>query len=267
MVRKLMPRALAALAAFALALPALAAESDSLTADEVIARYVAARGGADKLASVKSARLTGKRAMGQGMDAPFTVEWKRPNKFRLEFTFQGQTGVQAFDGEIGWMLMPFLGQTGPERMPDAMTQEVKDGADFLGPLVDYKEKGNKVELVGTEDVEGTPAYHLKVTLKSGRVVDAYIDTEYNLEIKSTTTSSAMGQEQEVETTLGDYKEVDGLVMPFSMEVKPPGAPQGQVITIDKVELNVDIPDSDFAMPEAPEPAAAPAQPAAPPAAG
>ena len=55
---------------------------------------------------------------------------------------------------------------------------------------------------------------------------------------------------------GDYKEVEGLMFAHSIENRPKGAPVGQTVTIDKVELNVDVPDSDFVMPEVEKPAEA-----------
>ena len=44
------------------------------------------------------------------------MEMARPNKMRMEFTIQGMTGVQAYDGKTGWMVMPFMGKKDPEPM-------------------------------------------------------------------------------------------------------------------------------------------------------
>ena len=75
---------------------------------------------------------------------------KRPNKSRTEFTVQGMTGMQAYDGKNAWMVMPFMGKKDPEAMPAEGTKLVAEESDFDGPLVDWKEKGHKVELVGKE---------------------------------------------------------------------------------------------------------------------
>ncbi len=249
MLRKTPYRAFAALVGLALAAPLGAAEAPK-TADEVIALNLAARGGADKIAAMKTMRLTGKMAMAPGMEAPFVLEWKRPNKMRIEFTLQGMTGIQAFDGETAWMLMPFLGQTAPERMPEAQAKEVIDQADVEGALVNYKEKGNQVEYLGVVDIEGTPAHKLKVTKKSGDVVNYYLDTDSNLEIKAEMKRTDNGQEQVVEVSFGDYKEVSGLMVWHAMEAKAPGAPGGQAMTLEKVEVNADLPDARFSMPPA-----------------
>lgn len=251
MTRKIAHGALLALLALTVAAPALRAEGgETLTTDQVVALNLEARGGADKLAAMESARITGQRTLGPGMEAPFTLEWKRPNKIRLEFTFQGQTGVQAFDGETAWMLMPFLGQTGPEKMPEDAAQQILDQADFEGPLVRYEEKGHQVEYLGIEEIEGTPAHKLHVTKKNGEEVTFYLDADANLEIKALQKTEMNGQEMEVDVSFGGYKEVDGMMFAHAVEFSVPGMPEPQHVTIGTIELNVDIPDSRFTMPEA-----------------
>lgn len=249
MLRKNLTFAVAALLAFT-----AAAAADEMTLDEVLAMNLEARGGAEKIADMDTARITGTMTVGPGMDAPFTIEWKRPGKVRVEFTFQGQQGIQAYDGETGWLLMPFMGQTEPEQMSTEDTRQLAEQADFEGPLVNYEDKGNEVEYLGSEDIEGTPAHKLKVTRPSGDSSYLYLDAEYGLEIKEQGKRTTRGQEVEYETTYGDYKEVDGRMFPFSQEVSVAGAPEAQVMTFDTIELNVDIPDSRFEMPatEAPE---------------
>ena len=227
------------------------------TLDEVLAKNYEARGGLDKILAVQSARLTGKMTMGQGMEAPFVMQWKRPDKLRLEFTLQGMTGVQAFDGKTGWMLMPFLGKTDPEKMSEEDVKNIQEQADFDGELVNWKDKGYEVELLGEEPVEGTEAYKVKVTKPNGDTSIFYLDAEYYLEIKSEGKRTVRGQEVEYEASMGDYKEVDGLMIPHSISSKAKGMPEGQTITIDKVELDVPIDDSIFAMPEVTKKDAAP----------
>jgi outer membrane lipoprotein-sorting protein len=220
------------------------------TVDEVIAKHVQARGGLDKLKAAKTVRMTGKMTVGPGMEAPVVVEQKRPNHIRIEFTIQGMTGIMAFDGKGGWTLIPFSGKKDPEAMGEDDLKEAEEQADLDGPFIDYKEKGNKVELVGKEPVEGTDAYKLKATLKNGTVQYSYIDTESYLVIKEESKRTIRGVERETEATLGDYKKVEGLIFPCSIETGAKGDSQKQKITIEKIEINPAIDDSRFKMPEA-----------------
>ena len=218
------------------------------TADEIVAKYVAARGGMEKLKAVTSMRMTGTMTVGPGMEAPVTLEMKRPKSTRIDFTLQGLTGTQAYDGTTAWAVMPFQGKKDPEALPAEQAKIMDDQADFDGQLVDYKEKGNTVELVGKEQVEGTDAYKLKVTNKDGEVRYHFLDAEYFLEIRTEASRTIRGTQMEFESSIGDYKEVGGLMFPHSIESGPKGSPQKQKLTITKIELNPEIDDARFKMP-------------------
>ena len=219
----------------------------ALTVDDLVKKNIEAHGGYKKLKSLKSIKLTIKFSM-QGTEGPATVIVKRPKNFRLDATFQGMTIIQAYNGKVGWSVMPFMGSTDPRKMSADELKEMEEGADIEGAFVDYKKKGHKIELIGKEDLEGTPAYKLKVTLKNGNVRYIFLDAEYFLEIKTNARMKRADNEFEVESILGDYKEVDGLMFAHSTEIKIGGHAVRQ-LTIEKVELNVDVDDSIFIMPE------------------
>ena len=219
------------------------------TLDEVIAKNLEARGGEAKLRALSSLKATGKMTMGPGMEAPFTFEWVSPNSIRMEITLQGMTLVQAFDGKSGWMINPFQGKKEPEVLSAEDLKDVEDQADILGVLLDWKKKGHQVELVGKETVEGTEAYKLKVLKKNGDTEIIYLDADAYLPFKEEGKRKIRGQEIEIETSVGDYKEVGGLVFAHSYDSKPKGAPQGQAMTLEKIELGVAIPAERFVMPE------------------
>jgi outer membrane lipoprotein-sorting protein len=245
-------------AAVCFALPAAAQ-----TVDEIIAKNIQAHGGEAKLRAVKTMRMTGKMEIGPGMEAPMTVAFERPEMVRMEFTVQGMTGIQAYDGKTGWMVMPFQGKKDPEPMAADDLKDLQNQADMDGPLMDYKAKGNSVEYLGKEKVEGSDAYKLKITRKNGTVETTYIDTDSGLELKTISKTVIRGNEAEVVTTFSDFREVQGLIFPFAIESSAAGSPQKQKITLEKVEINPNLSDSQFHMP-----ASAPAEkPAEKPGAG
>jgi outer membrane lipoprotein-sorting protein len=235
----------------------VSAQAAELTVDEILAKNAEARGGLDNLKALNSTRFTGKLNMG-GMELPFTITSARPEKIRVEFSVQGMTGVQAFDGTVGWHVMPFMGKKEPEQMTDDMVKELREQADFDGPFIDYAKKGTKIELLGKDKIEGTDAYKLKVTKKDGSESTIYLDAESFLEIKVEAKRKMQGQEIEGETTLGNYQEVGGILFPFSIESKAKGSPTPMMtITWDKADLNPAVADDVFTMPKKAE-AAAPA---------
>jgi outer membrane lipoprotein-sorting protein len=219
------------------------------TVDEIIAKSFEARGGLAKLKAVQSVRMTGKMTMGPGLEAPVTIEMKRPRNARMEFTIQGSTGVQAFDGKQAWGINP-MGSRQPEPIPAEMAKDIDEQADIDGPLVDYKAKGNTVELVGKEKVEGSDAYKLKLTRKDGDVEYWYFDAETYIPVKIEAKRTVRGSEIEGEVTLGDYKEAGGFLWPYSIQSGDKGRPEKQSLVIDKIEVNPAIDDAQFKMPAA-----------------
>lgn len=228
---------------------ALAAPAAAQTVDEIIAKHVEAMGGLDKLKSIKTVRMTGKMTVGPGIEAPVVMELKRPNSMRMDFTIQGMVGSQAYDGQVGWTFMPFQGSKVAQQMAEDELKMAQEQADIDGPLIDYKAKGNTVELLGKDKVEGADAFKLKVTLKNGVVRTIYIDAEHFLQVKDESKRTIRGTEIDGETILGDYKEVDGMMFPHSVDSGQKGSPQRQKLVVEKIELNVPIDDARFKMPE------------------
>jgi len=229
-------------------LAALAAPLPAQTADEIIAKYLTNVGGMDKIQAVTTLRRTGKIVLGGGFEAGVIQESKRPNKLRQEFVFQGMTGVNAYDGKTGWKIEPWQGKKDPEALSEEEMKQIVEDADFDEALVNYRQKGNKVELAGTEQVEGTDVYKLKVTLASGDLRYYYMDTDYYVPIKIDIKRMIRGAEQEFETTLGDYKAVAGWYLPYSIETTRKGSEDTQKITFDRIEANVPVDDGRFAKP-------------------
>lgn len=219
------------------------------TADEVIAKNIEARGGLDVIKGIKTTRAEGTMTMGP-MQMPFTVEVARPSSMRIDFSFQGMQASQAYDGKSGWQIMPMMGKLDAEPMSEDELKQFKQQADIDGALVDYKTKGHKVELLGVEDVDGTPAYKLKVVRADGGEEINYIDTEYFLAIKTESKVKIQGQEVQGAAILGDYKEVAGTMVPYSITnvITGPMGEMKQEMQFTKVEANVDIAADRFKQP-------------------
>ncbi len=229
------------------------------TADELIEKNLKASGGREKVEAVKAFRMTGKMVAPQGMEIPMVMEYKEPDKIRTELTMQGMTMIQALNGKEGWMVAPFMGKKDAEKMSPQDVKQAEEQLDSFDMLTKYKQKGHTIELAGKEDIEGTPAYKLKVTKKNGDVSHLYLDAESYLLVKTNGKTNVQGQVVESDTTLGDYKAVDGVLYPHSVETQLKGMPGKMVLTFSKIEVNPALEDSRFAMPamekkEAPAPA-------------
>ena len=219
------------------------------TADELVQKNIQAKGGLEKIKALKSVRMSGTFDGGGGFQARVGQENMRPNLVRETFSLQGMTGVQAYDGTTGWVIRPFGGRKDPQLMGEDDLRDLLIDADFDGPLVDYKEKGNTVEYLGHDIVDGDDALRLKVTLKDGDIIYYYLDPDAFIEIRKEVQEFIRGQVRETVVDLGSYKPVAGVMFPFSVSAGPKNDPTNrQTITYDKIEANVAMDASLFAVP-------------------
>ena len=203
----------------------------------------------EKLESVTSLRQAGIFSAGS-FRAQVVQENKRPDKVREEFIIQGMAQVQAYDGKTGWQVSPFEGRRDPELLSQDDMKGLVVDADMDDPLVDYKQKGHKAELVGHDSVEGTDCYKIKLTLKNGDVRTYYLDTDSFMELKLEQQTAIRGALQESETYYGDYEEVNGVYYPFAREMGQRGDSNRSKVTVEKVEQNVPLDDALFSVPVA-----------------
>jgi hypothetical protein len=217
-------------------------------AEELVNKNIQAKGGIEKIKAIKSIRLTGKLNGGGGFTAATLQENERPNLVRETFSLQGMTAVTAYDGTTGWQIQPFGGHKDPEFMGEDDLKDLLLDADFDGPLVDFKEKGNTVEFLGHDVVDGDDALRLKVTLKDGDIVYYYLDPDTFLEIRKEVQEFVRGSVRESVTEMGSYKPVAGVMYPYSISQGSKANPAAQTTTIEKIEVNVPIDKADFAVP-------------------
>jgi outer membrane lipoprotein-sorting protein len=225
----------------------VAMAASAQTVDDIIAKDIQAHGGMEKLKAVQTTRESGKISFGS-FEAHFVQENKRPGKVREEFIIQNMAQVQAYDGTSGWQINPFGGRRDPELMSEDDSKGLQIDSDIDGPLVDYKEKGHKAELVGHDSVEGTDCYKIKLTLKNGDVRYYYLDADSFLPIKLETQTSIRGTIHESETYFGDYDQVNGVYYPFAYETGEKGSPDRAKVTVEKIEQNVPLDDARFSVP-------------------
>ena len=240
MIQKAIALAFLACAAFSIPVSAQ-------TVDELIKKNIDARGGLEKLKAIKTMRLTG-TFHTEGMNIPLVIQIKRPGSVRGDALFQGMALVRAYDGETAWQINPLDGFKEAEPMTGYDTKEMIYIGDLDGPLVDYKAKGNTVELAGKEELEATPVFKLKVTLKDGEVKYLYLDAHNYLELKETWKRREDGKATDVDTVYSDYKAVAGVMIAHSWETRVNGEVDDQT-SLEKIEVNIPVDDSIFKLPK------------------
>src|SRR5712664_4206629 len=216
------------------------------TLDELVTKNIEAKGGVDALHALQSLRTNGKMIVNEGqLQLAYAQTKKRPGEVRTEFTLQGMTAVQAYDGKEGWRISPFQGRKDPEKISSDDAKPLIEDAEIDGPLVDWKAKKSTLEYLGREDVDGTSAYKIKVVRKNGDVNFVYLDPDHFLEIRILTQRIRHGAQEETEEDIGDYEKIGGVFIPFSIEEGRKGDPDKQKTVIEKAEANVAVDDAIF----------------------
>lgn len=211
------------------------------TVDEIVTKHIEAIGGKENWKKVNSLKQTATLNV-QGMEIPLTMYQVHNKAMKQEFVAMGMTAYTILRQDSGWSYMPFQGQSNPEPMPADQVKLGADQLDIQGDLLDYAAKGNKVELLGKEDVGGKQAFKLKVTRKSGNEVVLYIDPVSYYIIRTVSKIKVEGQEMEQTMNLSNHQKLpEGITVPFTMESNAIPAP----VVISKVEVNTTIPDSVF----------------------
>jgi outer membrane lipoprotein-sorting protein len=228
---------------------AMATASFAQTADEIVAKHIEAMGGADKWKALKAVEMKNKFNV-QGMDIEMKIVTLSGKAMRTDISVMGQEIISAIDGETGWSVKPaMMGGTGePEDMTIA---EIRDGRKQLelgGGLLNYKEKGSTVELVGKEKLDGAEVFHLKITDKSGEVSNIFLSTTTYFTLKSSGKRKVQGQEMDVDVTFSNFKQVDGLTFPHTTEVPNPQMGGTMTMETESIKLNPTIDEAIFKKP-------------------
>ncbi|MDJ0654807.1 MAG: hypothetical protein QNJ40_11660 [Xanthomonadales bacterium] len=239
-------RAAAVFAAVAL-LPAAGSALAQGSLEQLIERNIEARGGYQAWKSVQSLRLGGVMTLADGSRSPVQMEFKRPGRMRMEFQVQGLTGIQALDGQAGWYVDPGNPDGSVQTMSEQQLRLARGTADFEGPLIDWQEKGHQLSLEGSSEWSGESVYRIRLIKRGGEELLLLLDTESFLEIGQVTVSNG-GQSTQAFTAIGDHSRVGPLVIPFSLKTRL-DQERSQTLVFDSVEIDVDIPDSRFEVPD------------------
>lgn len=208
------------------------------TADEIVSKYIDAKGGAEKLRSIKTIVQKG-NLNANGQKIPVNMTIINGKAMRQDFTVNGMTGYQIVTTTEGWGYNPFMGQTKAEALTADDVKSSQDQLDATDDLFEYASKGITVDYLGTEDVEGTECYKLKLTMKSGKEKTMFISTEDNMLVKVSEKVTANGQEMESNTMFSNYKEVDGIQFPFSVNGN------FGLVEMDSITINPEVDESIF----------------------
>ncbi|MET0634924.1 MAG: hypothetical protein ABWZ25_02785 [Chitinophagaceae bacterium] len=229
-----------------LALTSVFLSARSQSVNDIMQKYITAVGGVSNADKIKTLKMTASIAV-QGMEFPLTQEIISDRAVKTNVEVMGTAVVMSYKDGKGWKINQFAGAPAPTLMDSVEIAGQRAQTSVISPLFDSKKNGDKLELVGEETVDGAKAWKIKSTDKYGQVVNYYINEANNDLIRSTMTKNINGTNMEEETTYEDYRNVDGVRLPFTLTNKVGGAVT-QLIKVDKYEFNVPVDEKIFDMP-------------------
>jgi outer membrane lipoprotein-sorting protein len=223
----------------------LFSQGQEVTLDEILANYYKATG-TETMNEWKSILITGKY-INQSIEFPFKGYYKQPGKLRSETEIQGNKIISVFDGNQGWNVNPWSGSSDPQDMTADEIKGMKNQADIEGGLYKWKEKGHKAELLGKEDLDGSPVYKIKLTRADRDVETWFLDAETYIPLKVSSIIKVQANETKNDCYFTNYNNFHGVLMARTMTNKFNEQITSQ-FEITNVDINLPISDSLFLKP-------------------
>lgn len=223
--------------------PSMKSLPEGLTAEQVINDYIKALGGKESLQKIKDVSIEYDVSIA---GAPMTLKGKemrkRPGMYKEEVTMQGQVVQKmVFDGSAGSKSgMQVPGGTQPLEGEDLA--EAKEQAKFF-PEMSYLSDDYQLELTSMTNVDGTPAYVVKVTGPTDETTTEYYSAESGLKIKEESTQESPQGPITISTSYSDYKAVNGVQYPHQMTQDV--GPQKINMTVTDIKINSGISNEEF----------------------
>ena len=211
----------------------------SVSVENIINKYIDLIGGKDKLEKVESIESNGNaniNMQGQSFVLEFYSLKNNQNQSLATVTAGGMVVQRSvFNKYQGY------NEVNGQRMPltdSELEQAIINSALFSELNYDF----STIELIGTAMVDDQKAYQIKITENKTE----YYSIESGLKIKEVEIQEIEGNQVVQETTIKDYNEVDGVLIPSEINLVAPGTPpDGFTIKFNRIKLNVKTSDSDF----------------------
>jgi hypothetical protein len=215
------------------------------TADQIISKHIEFVGGKN-WKKINSIVASGKYNYG-GMGFSFNSYSKAPDLYKYVVSLNGKNYTQSYDGKKGWKIDGFNNDSIPTFLTGKAAREManENDVELESPLIDYTKKGHNAISEGLDTVENIICFKIKFIKKDNETETYFFNAQdYELIMKKAVSKNAEMKKAIINTYYSDYRSVNKIKIPFKSISKV----NDQTIltaTIDKVELNVSLPDKIF----------------------
>ncbi len=218
---------------------------DSDRPDTIIEKHIAAHGGVEKLSSVHSMKLTGDFTSFSVVHDFVTIKTS-DGWFYSTYNLGKHRVTEGYDGDVFWTIDPWQGFDFPRKINQVEKHVIMQKADLITPFFMWKEKNYEVRFLGREDIDGMEMNVLELTRPGMPAETWYINSNTSLAYKYHSQWVDFTYPMQAETYFDDYREVDGLVMPFYTEQT--FSTRHRITQIKEVLINSNLDERIFRMP-------------------
>ena len=217
------------------------------TAEKILARYVEALGGTAAIDKVKTRTMKGTMLAWNGATWGYEAQQTAPDQVYLALNTPRQGLIErGFNGQIGWE----KSQRGVREVHEQDLFSLRRYTDFVK---DLKLQGQftRMGYGGKDQIDGKDVYVLRGMGVDGKGERLYFDVVTGLLVRRvTSTSTVVGLIPE-QVDFADYRNVDGLKLPFVMKVTSIDSFYNATRTLTEIKFNVPVDETKFNKPPAP----------------
>ncbi len=210
------------------------------TVESIINKHIETMGGREKMMSLSSAKMTGTFTTAGASAINIVATKKHMIGSRIDIEANGTNNYQVITQKEGWIFTPVQGDAAPRPLIEDQFKAGHVLLDLHGPFLNAREKGINIEMDGSETLNGSLSYKLKVGFPNSNVTIYYIDSKSNLVVKTSTKMFQFGGLEDVATMYSNYKQnADGFWFAYNII-----SPRGET-KYEKIEANIPVDETIF----------------------
>lgn len=226
-------------AVFAIA-ASLSMAADMPSGESLLQRYIDRSGGAEAYAKAKDMAMTGTVEMPAQNIAGTVSIFEEGEKSYTAMEFAGIGKIEeGFDGETAWENSALQG---PRILDGEEKIEAKRAA-TLSRITSWRDVYKDAHTVGSEDLDGKPAWKVEMTAKEGKPETFFFDRESGLLVRISGVYTTPLGDFSAESTMSDFRPVAGILTPFALTEK--AMSQTIVMRFGNISYNVSLPKDRF----------------------
>ena len=217
-------------------------------AESIVAQMDKAVDVSGKASTINSAVIVYNSHLGKKRNSKVTLKLKKKDKVRLEVRRNNSIMIRACNGKTGW---EYVTGKGLRYLKAKELNELLLQATYLAPNADMQKLFTDIKLDGSAKAAGIDCWKLVCTplakFQMAPVI-LFVDKKTFLVVKSLEEVSKDKKKIDITTYMGDYEELDGIMLPFMMVSLMNGKMLESKLV--SAKWNADISDAEFNVPEA-----------------